>query len=184
MDANDKYLLGMLWKFGTLKPGTGQFAFDTYDKLEQLEYIRKVLAPDKQIRTYVRKDSNNGKDKITYRLRCTNDDWADKVKAYKGIKADKIADEHFIRGFLEVKSAVVKSGATKQFNICGTSDELEIVSRILSETFGIKRAPIYKANNLRGSIVYGVKDTEKFAMHYAKQNSKFWNGIMDKMKEK
>lgn len=184
MDANDKYILGMLWKFGTLKPGTGQFAFDTYDKVEQLEYIRKVIAPNKQIRTYSRKDSNSGKEKITYRLRCTNDDWADKVKAYKGINANKIADEHFVRGFLEVKSAVVKNGTAKQFNISGTSDELEIVSRILSETFEIKQAPIYKSNNTRGFIVYGIKDTEKIAEHYAKWNPKFWKEIINKVKEK
>ena len=70
MESEEKYLLGMLWKFGTIKTGTNQFVFQSYTKYEQMEYIRQRLAPDKKIKVSLRKDPRNGKEKTLHKL-CT-----------------------------------------------------------------------------------------------------------------
>ena len=137
MTKDDKYLLGVLWKFGTIKPGTNQFVFQSYDKYDQMEYIRKRLAPDKVIKVSERKDPRSGEVKTLYRLNFTNADWADKVRMYEGVNAEKIIDKDFVRGFLETKATINTSNTIKRYTLSGSPDEIKLTSAYLNKNFGL-----------------------------------------------
>lgn len=181
MDAMDKYLLGMLWKFGTIKPGTNQFVFQSYDKYEQMEYIRKRLAPSKTIKVSARKDPRTGEEKTLYRLNFTNEEWAENVRMYEGMKAEKIADKNFVRGFFEVKGNINKNGARKMFVVSASTSELDIIRKIVSETFETSGSIGIKNNGITGNLSYSKSDIMKLITGYGIDNPKFWGEILKKM---
>lgn len=184
MKAEDKYLLGMLWKFGTIKPGTNQFVFQSYDKYEQMEYIRKRLAPDKIIKISTRKDPRSGVEKTLYRLNFTNADWADKVRMYEGTKAEKIIDKEFLRGFLETKGNIRRVGYDKGYCVSiNSNNEFDIVSKKLAEicdislSNGVKSGTSTKVKDIR----YGKSDTIKIITTFSPKNPKHWGEVLKKM---
>lgn len=182
MTSEDKYLLGILWKFGSIKYGTGQFSFESYDKLEHMEYIRKMIAPDSKIREYSRINPNDkSKTNTTYKLRFTNNDWAHKVNSYKGINAEKIIDVNFLRGFLEIRSSISKCGNCKKFNIPAKIDELDMISSSISKYFDVGVATPYKVNDDRGFIAYGVKEATIIFKTLAKYNKPYWESMINKI---
>ena len=181
MNAEDKYLMGMLWKFGTIKPGTNQFVFQSYDKYEQMEYIRKRIAPDKTIKVSTRKDPRTGTEKTLYRLNFTNEEWADKVRMYEGINAEKIIDKEFARGFLETKGTVSKYGKTKRYSLSGTSDELSLISKELIKTCEVNDLKINIKSTGSGALTYSISDVSKIVSSFSTKNPKYWGDILKKM---
>lgn len=183
MTKEDKYLLGVLWKFGTIKPGTNQFVFQSYDKYDQMEYIRKRLAPDKVIKVSERKDPRSGAVKTLYRLNFTNADWADKVRNLLSIEdINNYLDEDFIRGFLETKSDVSKNGTNKCFKVSLSNiKESDVISLKISE---ICETNVIKTNNNFGKtcmLRYFLKDTIKIVNKFSSKNPKYWGEILKKM---
>lgn len=180
MTKEDKYLLGVLWKFGTIKPGTNQFVFQSYDKYDQMEYIRKRLAPDKVIKVSERKDPRSGAVKTLYRLNFTNADWADKVRNIRESFNSEYVDKDFICGLLESKGNIRKINATaKGFSLTLTTEkEIEVISNKMSEIFELKRNAGSTNNN---SLNYGHSDTWKIIKECASSNPKYWGEILKKM---
>lgn len=179
MKAEDKYLMGMLWKFGTIKPGTNQFVFQSYDKYEQMEYIRKRLAPDKVIKVSTRKDPRSGAEKTLYRLNFTNADWADKVRMYEGVNAEKIIDKEFLRGFLETKGTVGKSGKIKMFNVSLSRDEMLSFEKNINQLCDVN----VKLHDVKTGymVSYNIDNFLKIMSVFGKQNPKHWGEVLKKM---
>ena len=182
MDAKDKYLMGMLWKFGTIKPGTNQFVFQSYDKYEQMEYIRKRLAPSKVIKVSTRKDPRTGAEKTLYRLNFTNEEWAENVRMYEGMKAEKIADKNFVRGFFEVKGNINKNGKTrKSLVVSGDASELTMIQKVMISTTNISGSVSSRSDNSSGHISYSKADMMKLVSEFGADNPKFWGEMLKKM---
>lgn len=183
MKAEDKYLLGVLWKFGTIKPGTNQFVFQSYDKYEQMEYIRKRLAPDKVIKVSTRKDPRSGTEKTLYKLNFTNADWADKVRKLQSSETEvaKSADKDFVRGLLETKATVMKNGKVNCFGISLSNEkETNIISIKIAETCdsSIANSNIEKSCS---RLKYGIEDTKKIIKTFSQKNPKHWGEVLKKM---
>lgn len=161
------YMLGMLWKFGTIRPGTGLFMFQSYDKLNIMEYIRDRLAPDKKIKILSRKDKNNN-ERSYYKLVLNNNEWAEKVKLID-LKHD--LDLEFIRGLFEAKSTI--SDGCLILSV-GKENSLPII-KLLSEELN---TGMIKENN---AIRYGKKDARKIAEAFIEKNPEYWNEVIKKM---
>ena len=170
MESEDKYLLGMLWKFGTIKTGTNQFVFQSYTKYEQMEYI-KVSS---------RKDPRNGKEKTLYRLNFTNKEWADKVRQFSGINVSEIADINFVRGVLEMKGDVCKNGNSKAYTISGNKSEMDLILKLLNEhcNTNINKINIKDSGS---TILCSFENVSKMVFKFGKKNPKYWGEILKKM---
>lgn len=181
MDAKDKYLMGMLWKFGTIKPGTNQFVFQSYDKYEQMEYIRKRLAPSKVIKVSTRKDPRTGVEKTLYRLNFTNEEWAENVRVYEGTNVEKIIDKEFLRGFLETKGTVSKNcNNKKSFNVSVRTTEIDIISNQINSICGTNNIKI-KVSKTGAVLQYGLNNTIEIISTFSSQNPKHWGEVLKKM---
>lgn len=180
MESEDKYLLGMLWKFGTIKTGTNQFVFQSYTKYEQMEYIRQRLAPDKKIKVSSRKDPRNGKEKTLYRLNFTNKEWADKVRQFSGINVSEIADINFVRGVLEMKGDVCKNGNSKAYTISGNKSEMDLMLKLINEycNTNINKINIKDSGS---TILCSFENVSKMVFKFGKKNPKYWGEILKKM---
>lgn len=180
MNAEDKYLMGMLWKFGNNKAGTNQLLFQSYDKKEQMEYIRKKLAPSKTIKVSKRKDPRTGTEKVLYILNFTNEEWAENKRMYDGIKAAKIADKEFARGFIEAKSTI--NDSNKVMVLSAVPDELNIIREILIKDCGVSSSLNVSVNtNGTGRLFYSASDVFKMVSVFGKKNPKYWGEVLKKM---
>lgn len=181
MTSEDKYLMGVLWKFGTIKPGTSQFVFQSYDKVDQMEYIRSRLAPSKEIKITTRTDPRTGNEKVLYRLNFTNKEWAERVKTYCGTNAGEIADLEFVRGFFETRGNVNGNGKNKQkrYTINARVEELKIVQSIVYNNCGVSGAVCNIHNS--GRLSYGIAEFTKLMSFIGKHDSRYWNDMIKKM---
>lgn len=93
------YILGILESFGTLRPETNKFTFQTYDKskLKKMELIRKTYAPDKEIKQGTRKV--RGVEKEFYILHFTSKELAGIKRQFAGIYAENV---DFMRAYVEL----------------------------------------------------------------------------------
>ena len=97
------YILGILESFGTLRPETNKFTFQTYEKskLKKMELIRKTYAPDKEIKQKTRKV--RGVEKEFYILHFTSKELAGIKRQFTGIYAENI---DFMRAYVELHMQV------------------------------------------------------------------------------
>lgn len=97
------YILGILESFGTLRPETNKFTFQTYEKskLKKMELIRKTYAPDKEIKQKTRKV--RGVEKEFYILHFTSKELAGIKRQFAGIYAENV---DFMRAYVELHMQV------------------------------------------------------------------------------
>lgn len=183
MKSENRYLMGMLWKFGTIKSGTtSHLVFQSYDKFDQMEYIRKRLAPDKEVKISTRKDPRTGLERTMYRLNFTNKEWADKKKKYDGINAKIVMDEDFVRGFIEMKGSMRDVGCNKGLCVSLSSlDESDEISKILSKSCDTTNINGHVKKNGSVDLKYGKTDTWKIINTFIQKNPKYWGEIAKKM---
>lgn len=99
------YILGILESFGTLRPETNEFTFQTYDesKLKKMELIRSIYAPDKEIKQKIRKV--RGVKKEFYFLYFTSKELAGIKRQFTGVYAENV---DFMRAYVELHMRVKK----------------------------------------------------------------------------
>lgn len=179
MNAKEKYLMGMIWKFGNNKAGTNQLLFQSYDKLDQMEYIRKIIAPGKTIKVSTRKDPRTGNEKTLYRLNFTSEDWAENKRTYNGMNAAKIADKNFVRGFIEAKATI---NSSRLLTLSAEPEELEMIREILIRECNVSDSLNVSVNDGgTGRLFYSASDVFKMVSIFGKDNPKFWGEVLKKM---
>lgn len=153
------YILGILESFGTLRPETNEFVFQTYDesKLKKMELIRNTYASNKEIKQRIRKV--RGVEKEFYTLHFTSKELAGIKRQFTGIYAENV---DFMRAYVELHMRIKK-------------DYVRFATPKIAEPLGVL------LGDLNGKMTFSVKQVKKiiqiFDTNTELKDIEFWENL-------